>query len=439
MVRKLVCLYLLAACAAPPQVLTGVRLIDGTGGAPAENAVIILADGRISAINPKRLALAGAVENLSGKTVIPGLINAHGHLGVVVGTKTDPGNFNAEVVTEQLNQYARYGVTSVLALGLSRDLIYNLREDQKTLHALPNGATIFTAGRGIGVPGGAPPMNVGADQVYRPSTSEEARAAVREMAAHRPDIIKIWVDDIGGSMPKMKPEIYRAVIDEAHKNNLRVAAHVYYLADAKSLVDAGVNVLAHSIRDAPVDSALIDAMKSHHVSYIPTLELDESFFLYADRPALIQDPFVAAALSPEVRGMISKPEWREKVEHDPKTAKDRRAFANALRNLKAMEDAGITIAMGTDSGATPLRIQGFAEHLELALMVEAGLTPMQALVAATKGSAAVAGASNLGTLQPGNAADFIVLDANPLDDIRNTRKISAVWHNGKQLDLSLPR
>ena len=248
----------------------------------------------------------------------------------------------------------------------------------------------------------------------------------------------MWVDDIGGTMPKMKPEIYRAVIDEAHKNNLRVAAHVYYLADAKSLVDAGVNVLAHSIRDAAGDEALINAMKSHHVSYIPTLELDESFFLYADRPALIQDPFVAAALSPEVRDMISKPDWREKVEHDPKTSKDRKAFAMARTNLKAMQDAGVTIAMGTDSGATPLRIQGFAEHLELELMVEAGLTPMQALVAATKGSAAVAGATQVGTLEPGNAADFIVLDANPLDDIRNTRKISAVWHNGKQLDLSLP-
>lgn len=368
---------------------------------------------------------------------MPGLINAHGHLGVVVGTKTSPDNFNAATVTDQLNHYARYGVTSVIALGLSRDLIYDLRGDQKSLHALPNGATIFTAGRGIGVPGGAPPMNVGADQVYCPTTPDEARAAVRDTAAHHPDIIKIWVDDIGGTMPKMKPEIYRAVIDEAHKNNLRVAAHVYYLADAKALVDAGVNVLAHSVRDALVDSALINAMKSHSIAYIPTLELDESFFLYADRPALIQDPFVAAALSLEVRDMISKPEWREKVGRDPKTRKDRQAFSTALRNLKAMRDAGVTIAMGTDSGATPLRIQGFAEHLELALMVEAGLNPMQALVAATKGSAAIAGDPDIGILKPGSVADLIVLGANPLDDIRNTRKISAVWHNGTQLDLSL--
>ncbi len=434
MIGKLVCLHLLAACAALPQLFTHVRLIDGTGHPPLEDATILVTDGRIAGSNTP---VGTRTFDLSGKTIIPGLINAHGHLGVVVGAKTSPDNFNAETVTEQLDQYARYGVTSVLALGLSRDLIYNLREDQSKLHALSNGATIFTAGRGIGVPGGAPPMNVGADQVYRPSTPEEARAAVRETASHHPDIIKIWVDDIGGAMPKMKPEIYRAVIDEAHKSNLRVAAHVYYLADAKALVDAGVNVLAHSIRDAAVDSALINAMKSHNVSYIPTLELDESFFLYADRPALIQDAFVARALSPQVRDMISNPEWREKVEHDPKTAKDRKAFTTALKNLKAMQDSGVNIAMGTDSGATPLRIQGFAEHLELALMVEAGLTPMQALVAATKGSAGVAGAAKLGTLEPGNVADFIVLDANPLDDIRNSRKISAVWHNGKQLDLSL--
>ena len=186
MIRKLVCLYLLAACAALPQVLTNARLIDGTGRAPLEHAVIILSDGRISDINPKVLRIGGSVQNLNGKTIIPGLINAHGHLGVVVGTKTSPENFNAETVTDQLNQYARYGVTSVLSLGLSRDLIYNLRQDQKTLQAIPNGSTIFTAGRGIGVPGGAPPMNVGADQVYRPSTPEEARAAVRETAAHHP-------------------------------------------------------------------------------------------------------------------------------------------------------------------------------------------------------------------------------------------------------------
>jgi imidazolonepropionase-like amidohydrolase len=433
---RTVCLVLIVLVArvfaqTPPVVLRHARIIDGTGGKPLEDASLVIVGDRIAGINvpaPKGAPIVDA----QGKTIIPGLICAHGHLGVTEGTTSAPENYTRENVARQLRQYERYGVTAMVSLGLNRDLVYDLRQEQK--EGKCDGSTIFTAGRGIGVPHGAPPLNVGADQVYRPATPEEARAAVREMAAHHPDLIKVWVDDIGGTMPKMQPEIYRAVIDESHKNHLRAAAHIYYLSDAKALVDAGVDVIAHSVRDRPVDAGFIGRMKARGVWYIPTLELDETFFVYADHPNWIQDPFLATALNPDLRAMFSSPDWRDKVERDPKTSKERQAFFIAEKNLRTLYTAGVKIAMGTDSGATPLRIQGFAEHLEMGLMGDAGMRPMDVLVAATRGGAAVAGTAGRGTLEPGHYADLVVLDSNPLDNIRNTQKLSAVWHNGKKID-----
>jgi imidazolonepropionase-like amidohydrolase len=408
-------------------------VIDGTGRVRREASLEIKGD-RIAGINLPRARGAGTID-CHGKTIIPGIINAHGHLGVTRGTSTAPENYTPENIAAQLDQYARYGVTSMLSLGLNHDLIYDLRAKQRKGEFDPQGATIFTAGRGIGVPGGAPPLNVGDNQVYRPATAEEARADVREMAAHNPDIIKIWVDDIRGSMPKMQPEIYQAVIEEAHANHLRVAAHIYYMADAAALVDLGVDVLAHSIRDRDVDPALVRKMKQHGVFYIPTLELDDSFFHYADHPDLLKDPFLAGALNPELNAMLASREWRDKVHNDPATAKNHQAFDIALRNLKAIRAGGVNIAMGTDSGATPLRIQGYAEHLEMELMRRAGLSPMDILMSATSGSAEVCGTTDRGTLEAGKAADLIVLDEDPLEDIRNSRKIFAVWHNGLMVPL----
>ncbi len=415
-------------------VLQGARLIDGTGKAPLENAVVVVDGGRIAAVGAAgkvKVPQGARVVDVSGRTIMPGLINAHGHVGLVVGGQNKADGYTKENVQAQLARYEQYGVTSVLSLGLNRDLGYEVRDQQRS-GAIP-GASLFTAGRGIGVPDGAPPVPVAPDQVYRPKNAEEAAAEVRETASHHPDYLKLWVDDVYGKFPKMDPKVFKAAISEAHKNKIKVASHVFYLADAKALIGDGVDALAHSIRDQPVDAALVAQMKKRGTFYVATLSVDESAFALVDEPALLDDPFLAGALAPEVMQRFRTPEYRDKVNADPNLPRIRAALGNGMKNVKALQDAGVNIAFGTDSGANPVRIAGWAEHRELELLVRAGLTPMAALVAATRGSAKMLGAQDRGTLEKGKRADFLVLAANPLDDIRNTRKLVSIWNGGREV------
>ncbi|HYS08930.1 MAG TPA: amidohydrolase family protein [Myxococcales bacterium] len=415
-------------------VLQGARLIDGTGKAPLENAVVVVDGGRIAAVGAAgkvKVPQGARVVDVSGRTIMPGLINAHGHVGLVVGGQNKADGYTKENVQAQLARYEQYGVTSVLSLGLNRDLGYEVRDQQRS-GAIP-GASLFTAGRGIGVPDGAPPVPVAPDQVYRPKNAEEAAAEVRETASHHPDYLKLWVDDVYGKFPKMDPKVFKAAIGEAHKNKIKVASHVFYLADAKALIGDGVDALAHSIRDQPVDAALVAQMKKRGTFYVATLSVDESAFALVDEPALLDDPFLAGALAPEVIQRFRTPEYRDKVNADPNLPRIRAALGNGMKNVKALQDAGVNIAFGTDSGANPVRIAGWAEHRELELLVRAGLTPMAALVAATRGSAKMLGAQDRGTLEKGKRADFLVLAANPLDDIRNTRKLVSIWNGGREV------
>ena len=389
---------------APTTALTHVRVIDGTGGTPLEDATVLITGNHILAIRPGTSPVpAGAhVLDLHGDTVIPGLINAHGHLALIAGGQNSPTSYTEENVLAELRQYESYGVTAMLSLGLNRDLLYPIRAQQR--EGKQEGATVFTADRGIGVPEGAPPLPAAADQLYRPTTPAEARAAVDDMAKRHADIVKIWVDSLGGTKATMTPEIYQAVIQEAHQHHLRVAAHVYYLADAKSLVNAGVDVLAHSVRDKPVDAELIAAMKRRGVWYIPTLMVDESFYLYAAHPGFMQLDFFKSAVPPEVLAMLDSDAYSQKIDQDPKTAQHKADFAMDQQNLKTLYDAGVRVGFGTDSGAMPARIPGFSEHRELEDMVQAGLTPMQAIVCATRSNAMLLGIdATRGTLRPGQA------------------------------------
>ena len=425
-------------------VFTGARLIDGTGRAPIENAILLVQGQQIIAVNSGPLLpvlpVGTRIVNVSGQTIIPGLISAHSHLGLVKGTLVaSPENYTRENVAHQLAQYEAYGVTAVMSLGVNRDVLYDWRDEQHQ-GKLP-GADIFTADRGLGVPGGVPPFSVPGEQVYRPPNPEAARSAVKEMAARHPDLIKLWLDDNFGTMPKMPPEVFQTVIneahaavDEAHRHRLRVAAHLFYLEDAKDLVAAGVDVLAHSIRDHPVDNEVITSMKANKVAYIPTLALDESQYIFAEHPAWMDSPFFTKAVVPDLLSTWLSPEYAAKARTSLSTARNLAAHRVAMQNVKTLHDAGIFVAMGTDSGAMPTRVAGFAEHRELQLLVQAGLTPMDAIVCATANSAQVIGQErDRGTLQPGKRADFLVLAANPLDDIRNTTRITMVWHGGKQV------
>jgi imidazolonepropionase-like amidohydrolase len=439
MKKALLAMMCAAAGAASAQtdkvvVLEGARLIDGTGKAPLENGAIVVQGDRITAlgaVGKVKYPKGARVVDVRGRTIMPGLINAHGHVGLVVDGKNRADAYTRENILAQLAQYEQYGVTSIIALGLNRDLGYDIRDEQRR-GGVP-GASLFLAGRGIGAPDGAPPVAVAPDQVYRPQTPDEAAADVREAASHHPDMFKLWVDDVYGKFPKVKPNVFQAAIDEAHKNKIRVAAHVFYLADAKALISSGVDALAHSIRDQAVDSELIGLMKAKGTYYVPTFTVDESAFVFAEDPALAQDPLLSQAVSADLLQQWQGEEYKKKVAGDANLPKIKAALATGMKNLKVLQDAGVRIAFGTDSGAQPVRVPGWAEHRELELMVRAGLTPMQALVAAGRGSAGMLGLKDRGTLEQGKRADFLVLAANPLDDIRNTRELVSIWHGGKEI------
>lgn len=432
-------LALPAAGAEPATVLKGERIIDGTGHAPIENGAIVVQGGRITAVGPaaKVKAPKGArVVDLAGRTVMPGIISAHSHVGLVMAGKNRDDAYNRDNVVRSMNQFEQYGVTGIVTLGLNRDLVYDLRAEQRA--GKLGGATLFPGDRGFGVTKGAPPLPVAADQLYHPQDPAQARQLVREAAARHPDIMKVWVDDLFGSAPKMDRAIYKAVIDEAHKQHVKVGAHVFYLSDAKQLVADGIDVLAHSVRDQKVDPELVSLMKRKGTFYVPTLTVDESFFGFADHPEWLEVPFLSEALSPEVKADMTDAGYKAKVEASPAVKIERTAFENALANVKALHAAGVKIALGTDSGGNPSRIPGWAEHRELQLLVRAGLTPMQAITAATRGSSTLIGSKDRGTIAKGKRADLIVLAANPLEDIANTQKLVAIWHDGRAVTPRVP-
>ncbi|HSY72056.1 MAG TPA: amidohydrolase family protein [Alloacidobacterium sp.] len=417
-------------------VIEHVRVIDGTGRPPIENVTVLLEGGKIAFVGSQKPVSApknAKTIDATGQTLIPGLINAHGHLGLVDGARNSATAYTEDNVLAALHLYERYGVTTMLSLGGNRDLIYPIRAKQRA--GSLDGASVFVADRGIGVPDGAPPLPLAADQIYRPATPEEARRDVQAAASRHTDFIKIWVDSLGGAKPKMQPAIYEAVIDEAHRQHIPVAAHVYELADAKLLVNAGVDVLAHSVRDTTVDQELMDAMKQRGTFYLPTFTVDESFFVFADHPEITNDPFLEHAANPAIVAMLRSDDYRRSVEQNASIAQHRKDFSNAQHNLKLLHDAGIKVGFGTDSGAMPTRIPGYAEHRELELMVAAGLTPIEAIHSATQVNAQLLQiAGQTGTIAVGKQADLILLAANPVDNIQNTRKIVRIWHNGREVE-----
>jgi imidazolonepropionase-like amidohydrolase len=375
----------------------GARVIVGDGQV-IENATLVVESGRIAQAGRAadvRVPAGAARVSLAGKTVMPMLIDTHVHL-----------SSGREALLRDLRMRAYYGVGAALSLGLDGYELLDLRRQ-----ALPDGARFFSAGRGITMP---EPGRTTAP--YWVTTEADGRKAVEENAAHKVDIVKVWVDTRDGKYKKLTPEIYGAVIDEAHKRGLRVTAHLFDLDDAKGLIRAGVDALAHGVRDRDID--------------------DELLAMFKQRPNLVLTPNlpergVKVDLSWLKAGLPAKELATLEANNTDRPAAQA-FFGIQARNLAKLNAAGVRITLGTD-GNRP-----WGPHEEMQDMVLAGMTPMQVIVAATRNSAEFLRLADAGTLQAGKSADFMVLDANPLDDIANTRRISAVVLRGAALDRSQP-
>lgn len=429
---------LLAACTTPVEpaernatIYSNFTLIDGTGAPARASAAMIVEDGRVAWVgDAAALQVRADAErvDLGGAYVTPGLIDLHVHLGVVNGRDlTNSGaNYTRENVERELRTYAAYGVTTVQVMGTDQDLIYTIRNDERA-RAHPTMARFYTSGLGIVFRGGYG----GVAGVNRPvATPEEARAEVNRQAAAGVDFIKFWVDDELGTMPAMPAEISQAVIEAAHANNLRAVAHIFYLADAERLVDQGVDGLVHGVRDQPITDALMQKMRARGTWQIAqTLSREASMFAYGERAPFLDDPFFTRSAAPSVIEALGSEARRRQISQNPHFSDYPRFLDNAERNLRALAAAGISYGFGTDSGP-PGRFPGYFAHWELELMVEAGFSPLEAVASATGRAAQFLRDRNIGTLEVGKLADFVVYDADPLADIRNTRSIRAVYMAG---------
>ena len=376
-------------------VFEGARVIIGDGRAPIDNASFVVNGARFVQVGRAAdvRAPAGATRvSLTGKTVMPAIIDTHTHLSQT-----------REALIDDLRRRAYFGIGAAMSLGQdTTDVSFQVRAQ-----TMPGLARFFTAGRGIT---GPEPGRTTAP--YWVTTTAEARKAVQEDAVKKVDIIKIWIDDRMGTVKKLSPELYSAVIDEAHKHGLRVIAHIYTLEDAKATLRAGLDAFAHGVRDTELDDEFMALVKQH-----PDLVLGPNM---PDRGVVasidwLRQSLPAAEFDTLQKGNTNRP--------------DAQAFWGIqARNLAKMNAAGVRIVVGTD-GNTP-----YAPHFEMSDMVAAGMTPMQVIVAATRNGAQFLKMTDTGTIDANKSADFLVLDANPLDDITNTRKISSVYLRGASVE-----
>lgn len=418
--------------ASVPILFEGGRLIADARRPPIENAALLIDRGRVVSSGRKGdvKAPAGALRvDFTGKTIVPALVDAHVHLGYQVGLNFAAENFTRETLVDQLNRYAYAGIAAVLSLGTEPgDLPFQIRAEQEAGRL--GGALFLTAGRGIAAPNAGPGTPELKAAAYGVTTEDDARRAVREQVAHNVAFVKIWVDDRNGTVQKLSPALYRAVIDEAHTLNTRVIAHIFYLDDAKDLARAGVDAFAHLVRDHEVDEELVGLMKQHGIAQMPNIAISENG-IYAAPPAWLDAPLLRdvepAAVIDRVRSSYAR--------RSPEAvARAKATYAMMERSLARLEAAGVPIVLGTDDGAVRDHFYAFTAHRELTLLAHAGMTPARILDVATRATAAFLRLPDLGTLDPGKRADFIVLGANPLDDIANTQTIAAVYTRGALLD-----
>lgn len=428
-------LIAVTAVAQGPLAFRGVTLIDGSGGPPLLNATIVVIGDRIALIGEGgalQMSDGATIIDGTGKTLIPGIINLHGHVGLTKGLVQAQENYTRANVIDNLRTYARYGVTTTTSLGTDLDLILGVRDEVRS-GRLTGVARVLTALQGFTTTDGYPTQAPGVKGlVYEVESQSTARANVDDLADSGADVIKIWVDSHHGTFEKIRPDVVSAIIDQAHKRGLIVAAHLYELSDAKSLLDAGLDLIAHSVRDAEVDSDLIRRLLARGITYAPTLTREQSTFAYADSPKWLDDPFFTRSVPESVQQGL-RTSMRDTQAKDPEQQINRNNFVMAMRNLKKLADAGVKIGLATDTGP-PGRIVGYFEHWEAELMVEAGMTPMQVIVSFSKNASEAIGIQrDYGTLAEGKVADMILLNSNPLGNIRNLRDIHSVYIGGVEV------
>ena len=385
---------------------TGASLWDGTGDPIIQGSTLIVEDGRIVGVDVDPPSGAEVVD-VTGRWIIPGFINAHGHVSgrwASDNTKELTARLRADLAL-----YARYGVTTVLSLGGAPEASFAIRQGHSSLvHA-----KLLLAG-----------------DVVVGTTPEEVAKIAGQNIKRGVDWLKLRVDDNLGTNLKMPWTAVQATFDIAKAAEIPVATHIFYMDDAARVLQMGSSLIAHSVRDQGVTDEFVQTILESGVCYVPTLVRELSAFVYSERPAWFDDPFFLEGAKVTEMERVTQPDFMEMVKTSRAAAGYRKALVQAKENLRVIVDAGVPVAFGTDSGP-PGRFPGYFEHLEFGLMVEAGLTPREILLSATSVAAACLDLDDVGTLEAGNWADFIVLTKNPLDDIKATRSIERVLVGGK--------
>jgi imidazolonepropionase-like amidohydrolase len=415
-----------------PVLYEGGRLIIGDGSAPLDGGAFVVQDGRITALGRKGAVTAppGASRvDLIGKTVMPALVNAHAHFGYERFTRAAgealPGNFTPANLLDHLQREAFYGVGTANDGGSAPvPLSLQFQRDQAAGSAPAAARYWFNAG--IVPPNGGPdailikgtrPLHANYEVVLAP----EARAAVQEVAARNITHVKIWLGDRGGSYPAMPHEVYDAVIDEAHKHGIRVHAHATTLRDQKDALRAGVDLLVHMVQNVKIDDELMALVREKKPYWATVIALGDRSDVCDSDPFFTQS--LSAKIIADIRASACTP--------NPNVS----AREELLKyNFMKMIDSGARLVLGADTGIRPGNAFGSGDHHEIAHWVQLGLTPAQAIVAATSRPAEALGLEDVGMLAEGRSADFVVLTANPLDDIRNTRQIESVYLRGALVD-----
>jgi imidazolonepropionase-like amidohydrolase len=413
----------------------GARIIPGDGGAAIEDGALLVDGSVVQRVGRKgEIALPDGAKRIdvAGKTIMPAIVSAHVHPGFQRGLSYSAQNYTRETVIDDLNRALYFGISVVNSLGVEKgDVLYDIRAGQA--EGRLGGARLLLAGRGIGAPNAGPGAAAYANIAYEITTEEQALSAVHELASRHVDGIKIWVDDRGGRAPSLPLNLSRTVIDEGHRLGFKVSAHIFYHKDAVELAAAGIDNFAHLVRDKVMSDDLIGTMVEKGIYVMPNIGAPERG-THSTVPAWFDEPYLAGLLADTEPAELIARIRASFVSRDEATAARNRAnYAILQKSVAKLAAAGARIILGSDTGLEDHPF-GFAEQKELQLMAEAGMTPGEVIVAATSRSAAFLGLDDRGVIAPDKRADLLVLDANPLDDIRNTRRIAALYIAGKEVD-----